>query len=101
MIGTNRDLAAMRDAVEYELSRLRALKSLPGREADAAFIDRQISALSRERIALTAAIVNRRAEAAKDVVVFSRWVSGNGVLDRVVGGVSAQFPPVYAHQRSL
>lgn len=98
MIGTNRDISAMREALEYELFRLQALKNLPGRTADAAFIDRQIVYLNRERVALCAAIVNRRIEASKDVVTFSRWVNGNGALNNVPfhrprsanpGGVSA------------
>jgi len=81
MIGTNRDLIAMREAIEYEIFRLKALKSMPSRVADAAFIDRQLVSLSREQVALCAAIVNRRIEASKGVVMFSRWASGNGALD--------------------
>jgi len=83
MIGTNHDLTAMREALEYELFRLQALKNLPGRAADAAFIDRRIASLNRERVALAAAIVNRRIEASKDVVMFSRWANGNGALDAI------------------
>jgi len=80
MIG---DLAAMREALEYELFRLQALKNLPGRAADAAFIGRQIVSLNRERVALCAAIVNRRIEASRDVVMFSRWANGYGALNNI------------------
>lgn len=83
MIGTNRDLCAMREALEYELFRLQALKNLPGRAADATYIDRQIVSLTRERASLSAAIVNRRIEASKTVVEFSRWADGNGALDNL------------------
>jgi hypothetical protein len=83
MIGTNRDLTAMREALEYELFRLQALKNLPGRTADPAFVDRQLVSLNRQRVALCAAIVNRRIEASKDVVVFSRWATGNGALNNI------------------
>ncbi|HEV2188948.1 MAG TPA: hypothetical protein VGR70_17195 [Stellaceae bacterium] len=83
MIGTNRDLCAMREALEYELFRLQALKNLPGRAADATYIDRQIVSLTRERASLSAAIVNRRIEASKTVVEFSRWADGNGALENL------------------
>ena len=83
MIGTNRDLSAMRAAVEYEISKLKMLRTAEGRRADVDYIDRQLISLSRERLVLSAAIVSRQAEAAKDVVAFARWVSGDGALDRV------------------
>ena len=83
MIGTNRDLCAMRESLEYELFRLQTLKNLPGCVTGAGFIDRHMASLNRERHALSAAIVNRRIEASKDVVVFARWASGNGVLDAI------------------
>lgn len=83
MTGTNRDVAAMREALEYEIFRLQALKKLPGRSADVPFIERQIAYLNRERVALCAAIVARRIEASKDVVEFSRWVNGNGALNNI------------------
>lgn len=81
MIGTNRDLLAMRQAVDHEIFRLTMVKA--GRRADAGQIDLHLAALSRERLALCAAMVNRRAEAAKGVVELQRWVFGCGALNRV------------------
>lgn len=95
MIGTNRDLIAMREAVDYEILKLTSLKGAAGRREEIDYIDRQLCALSRERVALCAAIVNRRLEAAKEVVGLARWVSGGGALDnaalvRGAGRVNAQ-----------
>jgi hypothetical protein len=102
MIGTNRDLRAMREALEYELFRLQAVKNLPGCVTGAGFIDRQIASLNRERAALCVAIVNRQIEASKDVVVFSRWASGNGALDTIALPCptrNADFSKAYARQQ--
>jgi len=77
MIGTNRDLVVMREILEFEISRCQTMaKSSPGQR----WIGDRLVSLSRQRIAVSAALVNRRAEAAKRVVDFSRWVSGNGAL---------------------
>jgi len=88
MIGTNRDLAAMRAALDGEINRLIALKTTCTGTANSDYVDGRIASLSRERAALYTAIVNRRFEAAKNVVVLARWASGNGALDYVfrVGG---------------
>ena len=92
MIGTNRDLSAMREAVEYELFRLQSLKNLPGCKAEAAFIDRQIASHNRERVVLCAAIINRRIEAARNVVMFARWANDNGALNNISFGHSIRRP---------
>ena len=84
MIGTNRDLAAMREAIDYELLRLTTLGRMrlnPTGSDDVAF---EIAKLQRERLALCSAIVNRRTEAARPIVSFARWTSGNGALDTLV-----------------
>jgi len=78
---TNRELIASRDTLEAELYRLKTLQRMSGRAADATRINEQIAELNRERVALCAAIVHRRFEASKDVVSFSRWVSGNGAIN--------------------
>jgi hypothetical protein len=39
----------------------------------------RLTALGRQRIAVSAILANRRIEAAKKVVVFSRWLTGTGV----------------------
>lgn len=83
MIGTNRDLKAMRAALDAEIDRLTALKAEYGQWINAARVDARIAMLSRDRVALYTATVNRRWEAAKDVVVLARWASGNGALDRM------------------
>jgi hypothetical protein len=78
---TNRELVALRDGLEAEIFRLKTLRRLPGRAADATRISEQIADLNRERLALCAAIVQRRFEASRDVVSFARWVTGNGAVD--------------------
>ena len=83
MIGTNRDLAAMQDAVEHELIQLHT-RRLASPAAETVSVDCQIALLHRTRIALSAAMVSRRNEASKDIVTFSRWVSGNGALSAII-----------------
>lgn len=83
MKATNRELASMREAIEYEIFRLNHLRRVPRRRVDKELIDRQVASLSHQRAALRAVMVNRRVEAAKDIVIFARWVSGNGALDHV------------------
>ena len=84
MISTNRALNTMRDKLDTEISRMNALRGWLPSSRDAAFIDRRLASLARQRVALCAAIVNRRTEAAKNVVVFSRWANGYGALDEVM-----------------
>ncbi len=75
MIGTNRDLARIRERLDLEILRFGAMaKSAP----EQAWIGNRLTHLSRQRLAICAALVNRRAEASKNVVNFSRWASGNG-----------------------
>jgi hypothetical protein len=77
MIGTNRDLTAMRELIDGEIRRFDAMaKAAPGQY----WIQKQLLALCRQRLAVCAALVNRRAEAGKSVVDFTRWMSGNGAL---------------------
>jgi hypothetical protein len=44
-------------------------------------ISHRLLAIMRQRIVISATLANRRAEAAKQVVDFSRWFNGNGELD--------------------
>ncbi len=83
MIGTNRDLIAMRAVIDHEIFALALRKSAMGRRDSANEIDRRLSALARERVALCAAIVNRRRESAKNIVVLASWLSGYGALDNI------------------
>jgi hypothetical protein len=53
---------------------------LPGPTSDRAWVSARLTALDRERLAVSAILANRRLEAAKKVVVFSRWLTGNGVI---------------------
>lgn len=77
MLGTNRDLTTMQELLDFEILRFDAMaKGAP----EQAWIRHRFVCLTRQRIAVCAALVNRRAEAAKKVVDFSRWVSGNGAL---------------------
>jgi low affinity Fe/Cu permease len=77
MIGTNRDLAAMQELLDREILRL---KRMPSSAPEGTWIEGRLSSVCRQRIAVCAALVNRRIEASNKVVVFSRWVSGNGAL---------------------
>jgi len=79
MLGTNRDLTTMQELLDFEILRFNAMaKGAP----EQAWIRHRLVRLTRQRITLCAALVNRRAEAAKNVVDFSRWVSGNGALGK-------------------
>jgi len=82
MIGTNRDLAAIREIVDGEIDRLRHVAA---GTRDNGGIKRELNVLYRQRLAVCAALVNRRIEASNRIVNFSRWVSGNGALDVVAG----------------
>ncbi len=85
MIGTNRDLVKIQHMLDHEIRRLRELAAdAPG----PCWIDRRLETMCRQRISVCAALVNRRIEAAHKVVVFSRWVSGNGALDSITGDPS-------------
>ena len=76
-IGTNRDLAKMQEILDQEIRLLtRSLGTAPEQN----MIEARLSLLSRQRIAVCAAVVNRRIEASNKVIVFSRWISGNGAL---------------------
>jgi len=92
MIGTNRDLAAMRNAIENELMAMKLLRRMQYGVAGTAAIDRKLASLMQKHAALCVAMASRRIEASQDVVVFSRWVSGNGALDWVVPGISGAYP---------
>jgi hypothetical protein len=77
MIGTNRDLKSIQRILDC---RIVELKQLSSAASDPAWVSARLAALGRERIAVSAILANRRIEAAKKVVVFSRWLTGNGVL---------------------
>jgi len=83
MIGTAQDLEAMRQVIDGEIFRLTTLRMLPGRRGELDYIDGELAALSRDRRALSIALINREIEASRNPVSFSRWVSGNGALDDV------------------
>jgi hypothetical protein len=76
MIGTNRDLLAMQQILDREIL---GMQDSASRDQSTS-VGRELVLLCRLRIAVCAALVNRRLEASKNVVVFSRWVSGNGAL---------------------
>ncbi len=82
MTGTNRDLAEMCQILDQEILRLRPLADAA---AGPSWIDRRLNLLCRQRIAVCAALVNRRVEASNKVVVLSRWVSGCGALGSFAG----------------
>jgi hypothetical protein len=77
MIGTNRDLIAMREILDHEILRLQLLALTPPAPS---WVRQRLALLARQRVSLCAALTNRRTEAANKVVVFSRWVSGDGAL---------------------
>jgi hypothetical protein len=78
VIGTNRDLEALRRSLDCEFA---ALSRLAGRAPDQTWISHRLLAIMRQRIVISATLANRRAEAARQVVDFSRWFNGNGELD--------------------
>jgi hypothetical protein len=77
VIGTNFDLKAIQHILDC---RIMELKQLVGAAPDQAWISDRLAAIGRQRIAVSAILVNRRIEAAKKVVDLSRWFSGNGPL---------------------
>ena len=81
MVGTNRDLAAIKQILQREIDQLLYL-AIGTR--DTVRIERELSLLYRQRLAVCAALVNRRIEAANKIVSLSRWASGNGALDLVL-----------------
>ena len=76
MIGTNRDLKSIQRILDC---RIMELKQLARGGSDPAWISARLTALGRQRIAVSAILANRRIEAAQKVVVFSRWLTGTGV----------------------
>ncbi len=77
MIGTNRDLAAMRQILDCEIARCWTLAK---RASGAICVGHRLASLYRQRGAVCATLLNRQAEAENKIVDFSRWVSGNGAL---------------------
>jgi len=77
MIGTNRDLKSIQRHLDC---RIMALSRPAGAAAEQAWVTDQLTALARQRITVSSILANRRIEAAKQVVDFSRWLSGNGIL---------------------
>ena len=75
VIGTNRDLKSMQ---RIRNCRITALKQLASAVPEQGWISDRLTTLGRERIAVSATLVNRRTEAAKKVVDLSRWFNGNG-----------------------
>ncbi len=82
MIGTNRNLAAMQQILDFEITRLTRLST---GASDQIRIEHRLASLYRQRGAVGAALLNRHAEAENKIVDFSRWYSGNGAL----GGLDA------------
>lgn len=76
-IGPNRDLKSIRQSLDCHI---RELKQLAGGTSDRVWISARLTALGRERIAVSAILADRRIEAGQKVVVFSRWLTGNGVI---------------------
>jgi hypothetical protein len=96
LIGTNRDLAERQELLDREILRLQRVASdgaAPG------LLDRRLVALCRQRIAVCAALVNRRIEASNKVVVLSRWVSGNGALGGADTGCNPETKPLAEGRR--
>lgn len=91
MIGTNRDLAAMQDLLDREILMLRTMAN---GGVKGAWLDQRLVSLCRQRIAVCAALVNRRIEASNKVVIFARWVSGNGALGDADTSLNRQAMPL-------
>lgn len=96
MIGTNRDLKSIQRILGC---RIIELKQLAGNAPEQGWISNRLTTLGRERIAVSATLVNRRTEAAKKVVDLSRWFNGNGALfstglHRATTGHTSARPPM-------
>jgi low affinity Fe/Cu permease len=91
MIGTNRDLAAMQKLLDREILQLKRLAS---GGAKPGLLEHRVASLCRQRVAVCAALVNRRIEASNKVVVFARWVSGNGALGGADAGDNGETMPL-------
>jgi hypothetical protein len=81
VIGTNRDLKSLQRSLDAEFA---ALSRLADRTHDQSWIPVRLAAVGRWRIAIAATLANRRIEAAKQVVDFTRWYDGNGALGAVI-----------------
>ncbi len=79
MIGTNSDLERIRSILDARISELARLAGAASRPY---WVSDRLAAFGRERIMVSAALVNRRSEAGKKVVDLSRWYIGDGVLFR-------------------
>lgn len=88
MLGTNRDLKAIRYALDSEIVALQLLAAASPRHD----LSERLARLGRERIAISAVLVNRRIEASKKVVMLSRWLSGNGVLGAAAAAPASPAP---------
>jgi|SRR5271166_4848144 len=77
MIGTNRDLELIQRVLDC---RILELKQFGSAAPDQAWVSGQLAALGRERITVSAILVNRRLEAAKKVVDLTRWFTGNSAF---------------------
>jgi hypothetical protein len=93
VIGTNRDLKSIQRILDCKIIELRQLSNAAPEQR---WISDRLATLGRQRIAISAALVNRRIEAAKTVVELSRWFDGNGALGTAVGGSS---PPTAWSER--
>jgi hypothetical protein len=85
VIGSNRDLLAIRSSLDC---RIEALSQLARNAPDLDRLSYRLSRLVRERRALSAVLANRRSEAANQVVDLSRWYSGDGALNEVLHRIS-------------
>jgi hypothetical protein len=100
MIGTNRDLKAIGDALDAEIFHLTTLKAMASCGGDIDYLDDKLWLLARERRAVSVALANRQIEAMRNLVSFARWVSGNGALDNFGDRLPAHRKPArfFAHR---
>jgi hypothetical protein len=77
MLGTNRDLHRIRRMLDSEIAALRLVAAIAPEDDRTS---QRLDLLARQRLSISAVLANRRIEAAKKVVVLSRWLSGNGLL---------------------
>jgi hypothetical protein len=88
VIGTNSDLELIRGCLDSEIAALSRL--VDSQTSDQAWITYRLVTLGRRRIAVSATLANRRAEAAKKVVDLSRWFTGDGALGEIKGLATAE-----------
>ena len=77
MLGTNRELRALHRGL---LTKIAHREQILRKSGDPHWVRSKLANLQRQAALIETALANRRLEAAKPVVNFSRWLDGAGAL---------------------